>query len=426
LQWLQPAALTAPAGNDGTSRAGGGMSAQRVPDGGLQLMGRVTNAARVLCARARLQPGLFGLPPFPAQLTIPLSAALGRSGTVWYVASAVVFAIIVAPVVQQKIRKQAHATPTFDMSRYDTVVYRDAEQIAQSGSAPHGTFDERWGATAAFALPGQDLANPIETVRAAKMNYLPDELVFAPRVGAGKSTTRFSLASADPAQAIAVREELAESTALPKGPALGTMTDDPAAQKTVAKMDEVERYLWEAYKRAPVKEDKAGDFTWKDPAAAKRFGVSMPAYVISGMDPDFREQLYHMGKAMDAEGIKWAILSAFRDDYRQSLASGYKASARNSLHGGSRRTGGYGHGRAVDVTEADGEAGVVWEWIDKHGAKYGLHRPMKKGDPVHVQSTGDWRKLARSLRQGRIKLAKTRAPDESAAAKSKVVANASQ
>jgi hypothetical protein len=152
----------------------------------------------------------------------------------------------------------------------------------------------------------------------------------------------------------------------------------------------------------------------------------MPAYVISGMDPDFREQIYHMGKAMDAAGIRWAILSAFRDDYRQSLASGYKASARNSLHGGSKRTGGFGHGRAVDVTEADGNAGIVWEWIDEHGAKYGLHRPMKKGDPVHVQSKGDWRKVARNLRAERIKLAKSRAREEAASAQAKVAANASQ
>ena len=82
-------------------------------------------------------------------------------------------------------------------------------------------------------------------------------------------------------------------------------------------MDEVDDYLWEVYQRVPTKLDSFGDFTWKDPAAAKRFGISMPAYVIGGMDPDFREQLYHAGRAMDAAGIRWSILSAFRDDYRQ-------------------------------------------------------------------------------------------------------------
>ena len=118
-------------------------------------------------------------------------------------------------------------------------------------------------------------------------------------------------------------------------------------------MDEVDEYLWEVYQRAPAKRDGSGDFTWKDPAAAKRFGMPMPEYVIRGMDPDFREQLFHAGRAMDAAGIRWSMLSAFRDDYRQSIASGLHASASNSLHGGKRRTGGYGHGQAVDVTSAD-------------------------------------------------------------------------
>ena len=54
------------------------------------------------------------------------------------------------------------------------------------------------------------------------------------------------------------------------------------------------------------------------------------------MDPDFREQLYHAGRAMDAAGIRWSILSAFRDDYRQSIASGFKARTGNSLHGALR------------------------------------------------------------------------------------------
>ena len=174
--------------------------------------------------------------------------------------------------------------------------------------------------------------------------------------------------------------------------------------------DEVSQYLWEVYQRLPNKKDGSGDFTWKDPAAAKRVGMPLAKYVISGMDADFREQLYHAGKAMDAAGVPWAILSAFRDDYRQHIASGIKASGGNSLHGGSRRTGGYGHGQAVDVAAADGtEMSDVWHWIDAHGAKYGLFRPMPGYDPAHIQSRGEWRKLAGSLRQARIKEAKTRA-----------------
>ena len=128
----------------------------------------------------------------------------------------------------------------------------------------------------------------------------------------------------------------------------------------------------------------------------------MPAYVISGMHPDFREQLYHAGRAMDAAGIRWAILSAFRDDYRQSIASGLKAGASNSLHGGTARTGGYGHGRAVDVTSEDGNPAAVWKWIDRHGAKYGLFRPMPGADPPHVQPLAQWNRIALALRQSRV------------------------
>jgi hypothetical protein len=123
------------------------------------------------------------------------------------------------------------------------------------------------------------------------------------------------------------------------------------------------------------------------------------------MDPDFREQLYHAGQAMDAAGIQWYILSAFRDDYRQRIASGFKARTGRSLHGGSRATGGYGHGRAVDVMGVEGTASEVWQWIDANGAKYGLRRPIPGPDPAHVQTRSDWRKIAAALRQSRAKVA---------------------
>jgi hypothetical protein len=166
-------------------------------------------------------------------------------------------------------------------------------------------------------------------------------------------------------------------------------------------MDQVDDYLWEVYQRVPIKKDGTGDFTWKDPAAAEHMGLAMQDYVIGGMDPEFREQLYHAGRAMDAAGVQWSMLSAFRDDYRQGLASGYKAGASNSLHGGSRRTGGYGHGRAIDITGPDGRESEVWKWIDGHGAKFGLHRPLPKADPAHVQQRGDWQKIALALRESR-------------------------
>jgi hypothetical protein len=199
----------------------------------------------------------------------------------------------------------------------------------------------------------------------------------------------------------------------------GTQWPAVRRRKGAAHMDEVDRYLWEVYQRAPTKRDRSGDFTWKDPAAAKRMGISLPEYVIGGMDPDFREQLYHAGQAMDAAGIQWSILSAFRDDYRQGLAKGFKARVGRSLHGGSRATGGHGHGRAVDLTNADGDANIVWQWIEANGSKFGLYRPIPGPDPAHVQSRGEWHKLAIALRETRL-----RAADATPTGNRKVVAKA--
>ena len=90
------------------------------------------------------------------------------------------------------------------------------------------------------------------------------------------------------------------------------------------------------------------------------------------MDADFRELVYHAGKAMDAAGIEWTIVSGFRDDWRQSIASGIKARTGYSRHGGSVAVGGYGHGRAIDIGHVDRErSDEVWRWIDNNGAKYG-------------------------------------------------------
>jgi hypothetical protein len=187
-------------------------------------------------------------------------------------------------------------------------------------------------------------------------------------------------------------------------PVLKLASLEPAAPRTKPSgsvVDEVEEYLWDVYQRAPIKRDSGGDFSWKDQAAAKRLGMSLSTYVIGGMDRDFREQLYHAGKAMDAAGIHWSMLSAFRDDWRQQIASGFKAHAGNSLHGGSRATGGYGHGRAIDVTSADGKDEEVWHWVDAHGARFGLRRPMPGVDPAHIQAGGDWHRVALALREGR-------------------------
>ena len=180
----------------------------------------------------------------------------------------------------------------------------------------------------------------------------------------------------------------------------------------------VDRYLWTLYQRTP-KEDtikelerrnvtvkRKGkmvtvartftklvdeDFGWKDPKAAERAGMSMMDYVIGGMDRSFKLKLFHTLHAAEAAGLSPGITSAFRDDYRQSIASGLKAASNRSYHGGSSR-GGYGHGLAADIVSVQGEtrdqrwasSEKLWKWVDAHGKEFGIGRPYLDRDPPHV------------------------------------------
>jgi hypothetical protein len=185
----------------------------------------------------------------------------------------------------------------------------------------------------------------------------------------------------------------------PAGPARPNTPLDEARP-----LNQIDQYLWSVYQRSATKRDSTGDFTWKDEAAAARLGLNTNEYVISGMDPDFRELLYDLGHAMDAAGIDWTILSAFRDDYRQGLAAGFKAHRGFSFHGGSIATGGYGHGCAADLEAADGKTDsneTMWKWLDQHGEQFGIRRPMRQIDPAHVQPFGSWHEAAAELREKR-------------------------
>src|ERR1700733_13332369 len=130
---------------------------------------------------------------------------------------------------------------------------------------------------------------------------------------------------------------------------------------------------------------------WKDPKAAEKAGMSLMEYVIGGRDQGFKVKLYHALHAMDDAGLAPGITSAFRDDYRQSLASGLKASIERSYHGGSSR-GGYGHGLAADLVSVKGDtraerltsSQTLWQWIDLHGGEFGIGRPYLDKDPPHV------------------------------------------
>jgi hypothetical protein len=180
----------------------------------------------------------------------------------------------------------------------------------------------------------------------------------------------------------------------------------------------IDRYLWALYQRTPkenaikvheqrqVTVKKKGktvtvtrtftrlvdeDFAWKDPKAAEKVGMPMMDYVIGGMDPIFKLKLFQTLRAAEQAGLSPGITSAFRDDYRQSIASGLKAASDRSYHGGSSR-GGYGHGLAADVVSVKGatrqerwtSTESFWKWIDAHGNEFGIGRPYLARDPPHV------------------------------------------
>ena len=180
----------------------------------------------------------------------------------------------------------------------------------------------------------------------------------------------------------------------------------------------IDQFLWALYQRTPkedtIKERELrkvtvkrkgklvtvtrsftrlveNDFTWKDPKAAERVGMSMMDYVIGGMDRSFKLKLFHTLYAAEAAGLQPGITSAFRDDYRQGIASGLKAASNRSYHGGSLR-GGYGRGLAADIVSVNGatrakrwvSTEALWKWVDANGKQYGIGRPYLKFDPPHV------------------------------------------
>lgn len=227
------------------------------------------------------------------------------------------------------------------------------------------------------------------------------------------------LASADPTEMLP-----AETSS-----SISTKDDVKDAKKdvvgTVEVLDEclvveacVDRYLWALYQRTPkedsIKENEQRkvtvkrkgkmvtvtrtftklvdeDFAWKDPKAADKNGMSLRDYVIGGMDKGFKLKLFHTLLAAEAAGLSPGITSAFRDDYRQSIASGLKAASNRSYHGGSLR-GGYGHGLAADIVSVRGDtrdqrwasSEKLWKWVDANGKALGIARPYLDHDPPHV------------------------------------------
>jgi hypothetical protein len=161
------------------------------------------------------------------------------------------------------------------------------------------------------------------------------------------------------------------------------------------------------------------DFTWKDPKAAERLGMSMIDYVIGGMEKSFKLKLFYMLQAAENAGLSPGITSAFRDDYRQSIASGLKAASDRSYHGGSFR-GGYGHGLAADIVSTKGATKpqrwvtteALWKWVDANGKQFGIGRPYLDRDPPHVGPI-DGQEYA--SRRGGAKAAEVKKRDKQAA-----------
>jgi hypothetical protein len=114
-----------------------------------------------------------------------------------------------------------------------------------------------------------------------------------------------------------------------------------ASDECLLAQDCVDQYLWSVYERArkvdtikvqeqiraTVKKNGKSrtvtkivtklvdeDFTWKDPHAAEKAGMSLVQYVIGGMDRGFKVRLYHLFRALDDAGLAPGMTSGFRDD----------------------------------------------------------------------------------------------------------------
>jgi len=233
----------------------------------------------------------------------------------------------------------------------------------------------------------------------------------------------FEISLADPSQVLSPEEPstdvamVSPTDAVPDNAQPAIRTLEINEECLVAEIC-IDRYLWALYERAPkvdaikvserrkVTIKRKGktktvtrtftrrvdeDFTWKDPKAAERVGMSMMDYVIGGMDRKFKLKLFHTLHAAEQAGLSPGITSAFRDDYRQGIASGLKAASDRSYHGGSTR-GGYGRGLAADIVSVKGNSRAqrwvstekLWKWIDANGKDFGIGRPYLDRDPPHV------------------------------------------
>ena len=299
------------------------------------------------------------------------------------------------------------------------------EGIQNSGAAPHNdisapshsTKEQLAGAPQPSSTLNDDLGQT-DVAMAELAGAVADALIALDKPDPVVETASINSPDVPPTQPAPVQFASADPSDLQLG-------DAGKAVSSIEIIDEcfvveicVDRYLWTLYQRTP-KEDtikvperrkvavkRKGkmvtvtrtftklvdqDFGWKDPKAAERFRMPMMDYVIGGMDRSFKLKLFYMLHAAEAAGLSPGITSAFRDDYRQSIASGLKAASNKSFHGGSSR-GGYGHGLAADIVSVQGgtrnqrwaSSDKLWKWVDAHGKEFGIGRPYLGRDPPHV------------------------------------------
>jgi hypothetical protein len=292
------------------------------------------------------------------------------------------------------------------MDRAPLTSAAEASQVAVTGD---GAVDHMAVApTAPEPAPATAMANTV----------VPDRPVASDKPQSAVETASTSPSGTLPTETPAAQVTTASREDQERADTTGTVNSVEIVDECFVVEICVDRYLWELYQRTPkedsIKQEERRnvtvrkkhrmvtvtktftrladeDFAWKDPKAAEAAGRSLVDYVIGGMDPSFKLRLFYTLHAAEAAGLSPGITSAFRDDYRQSIASGLKAATNRSYHGGSFR-GGYGHGLAADVVSVKGatraerwvSTELLWKWIDAHGKEFGIGRPYLDRDPPHL------------------------------------------
>jgi hypothetical protein len=315
------------------------------------------------------------------------------------------------------------AAPRTDISALSYSIKQELAGARQQGSMLNNDLGQIHGAMAALSFPGA-VADASIALPESRVETAPPDM--------------------PPTEPAPVQVAIANLSDFELGDANKTVTSIEIVDECVVVDICIDLYLWTLYQRTP-KEDtikklerrnvaikRKGkmvtvarvftklvdeDFGWKDPKSAERAGMSMMDYVIGGMDRSFKLKLFHTLHAAEAAGLSPGITSAFRDDYRQSIASGLKAASNRSYHGGSSR-GGYGHGLAADIVSVRGGtrdqrwafSEKLWKWVDAHGKEFGIGRPYLGRDPPHVAPVDgqEYAKHNRGFKQARSNVKKVK------------------